>query len=640
MASRPNWPARPPRRRRGWLWAVVILAAIAAAAWLWRDDIASIISDLQDTPTPTASPAAPTATPTAVASTATASPTPAPTGAPATEYETKHGKLLPLIDGDVLEGAIVSLINDVRSADGLESLSRASSLDDPAAAHSRSMADSQRTEVRPLETSCGSSGTHVVHWPQVRAFLYRGPATSPTAANPTEYDETAGEAAAGVVEYIHESISPYTRDPHYRYVGAGVVQTPDDLGFMVFWITLYLSDCIDGVPTPTNTPSPTPTSTPSPTPTSTPSPTPTNTPSPTPTSTPSPTPTAAATPTPTNTPAPTSTATPTPPPTQTPTPTPIPTPPTIPTPTPAGAPSQTSTPTTTPTATPSPLLNFTNGHWLERQDPQLASSIKEMDWIRDGIDGAESEAVQDLLHIALLSRPVASTIVSLGWVRDGLDDVETEAFRWMNNIDSAEAASSVVSSGWVRDGVNAVEVRAIEELSYLANRDSGTALRVLEMPFVETIEPPDLSAIASLRRLAASKPETFGGVMSHAALRDGISDDLVPVFATLHAVVRTNPGLIDTLLDSLKVLLERRTVTLPLAGEVVLIVIRTAPGAARSMDLLEHSVRGAEELMGAPLPTGYVGLLYENAVPRSRRGHELRYPRRHPPQVRRRRRQL
>ena len=32
------------------------------------------------------------------------------------------------------------------------------------------------------------------------------------------------------------------------------------------------------------------------------------------------------------------------------------------------------------------------------------------------------------------------------------------------------------------------------------------------------------------------------------------------------------------------------------------------------MDLLEHSVRGVEEFMGLPLPTKYVGLLYEDAV--------------------------
>ena len=32
------------------------------------------------------------------------------------------------------------------------------------------------------------------------------------------------------------------------------------------------------------------------------------------------------------------------------------------------------------------------------------------------------------------------------------------------------------------------------------------------------------------------------------------------------------------------------------------------------MDLLEHSIRAAEEYMGSPLPTRYVGLLYEDAV--------------------------
>ena len=47
---------------------------------------------------------------------------------------------------------------------------------------------------------------------------------------------------------------------------------------------------------------------------------------------------------------------------------------------------------------------------------------------------------------------------------------------------------------------------------------------------------------------------------------------------------------------------------------IILAIIRTGSGAARSMDLLEHSVRAAERFMGASLPTNYVGLLYEDAV--------------------------
>ena len=199
-------------------------------------------------------------------------------------------------------------------------------------------------------------------------------------------------------------------------------------------------------------------------------------------------------------------------------------------------------------------------------------------------------------------------------MQDGIDDVEAEAFRWVNNIGSAEVASSIVSRGWVQDGVEALEVEAIEELSYMANRDAGAVLRIVGMPFIETIEPPDISAITSLRLLAASRPEALANAMSHPPLRDGISDEWAHVVTTLHSVAGTNPGLIDILLDPSKVTLERRVITLPLAGDVVLAIIRTGPGAARSMDLLEYSVRGAEEFLGTPLPTRYVGLLYENAV--------------------------
>ena len=351
-------------------------------------------------------------------------------------------------------------------------------------------------------------------------------------------------------------------------------------------------------------------------------------------------------------------------------------------------PSQAATASPTPAAASFSLRDFTNGRWLEQQDPQLSTSIKELEWTQDGINDTESGAIQDLLYIAVVSRAVASSIVvlhwvqddiddieaevfrwmnnigsaevasfvvslgwvqdgidavevstieklsyvanrdtgvglslvALGWVQDGIDDVEAEAFRWMSNIESAEVALSVVSLSWVQDGIDAVELETIEELSYMANRDMAAALRIVGMPFVETIEPPDISAISSLRRLAASRPEMLAMVMSHASLRDGISDDLAPVVATLHGVAGTNPGLIDVLLDPAKVSLERRTITLPLAGNVILVIIRTAPGAARSMDLLEHSVRSAEEYMEAPLPTSYVGLLYENAVPGSNAG--------------------
>lgn len=276
------------------------------------------------------------------------------------------------------------------------------------------------------------------------------------------------------------------------------------------------------------------------------------------------------------------------------------------------------TPSPTPTAPPptdmSLLRDFVNGPWLEAQHPQLATAIKNLSWARDSIDDRESEVIQHLLYIVVTSHFTAESIVSLNWMRDDIDAVEAEAIRWLNNIGSATVASSVVSLGWVQDGIHETEVKTIQQLSYLANNNAEGALRIVAMPFLETIEPPDVTALVSLRRLAAFRPEAFAGVMSHTAVRDGIADEETPIVATLDGVAKTNPRLIDVLLNPSRVFLERRIISLPLSGGVILDIIRTAPGAARSMDLLEHSVREAEAYMGVPFPTKHVVLLYENAV--------------------------
>lgn len=154
-----------------------------------------------------------------------------------------------MIDAGVLENEIVAHINQARSAGGLERLVRAPSLNDPATQHSRSMAQSQVLAVAPsLDTACGATAAHVVESPQVRQFSYRGLLAAPSDVTPTDYDKTAGEAADGVVGYIVEKRQelgvPYIADPHFRFVGVGAVQAPDDLGLGVFWITLYLADCL------------------------------------------------------------------------------------------------------------------------------------------------------------------------------------------------------------------------------------------------------------------------------------------------------------------------------------------------------------------------------------------------------------
>ena len=103
-------------------------------------------------------------------------------------------------------------------------------------------------------------------------------------------------------------------------------------------------------------------------------------------------------------------------------------------------------------------------------------------------------------------------------------------------------------------------------------------------------------------------------VLSHPTLSDCITDDWAKIVATLYGVSKNNSPLLDKLLDPAQVSLEERTIDLPLAGETHLVIIRTGPGAERSMDLLEHATHAVEAYMAVPLPTNYVGLLFEEAV--------------------------
>ena len=271
-------------------------------------------------------------------------------------------------------------------------------------------------------------------------------------------------------------------------------------------------------------------------------------------------------------------------------PPPTPVPAVKPAPTATPKPTATRRPTATPRPTPTPVPPYyqawnglVNARWLEQNYPTLASEIKSLPWVSDGIDNMESEVVQELLYIAAASRPTVSSIVRLGWVRDGIEEME---------------------------------VKAIEDISYLSNADPDEALRIVRMQFLASLESSDVAALESLAKLATLNARDFRRVMAHPTLIGGIYDDWGKVVATLYGVSETNPKLIDVLLNPDRVRLNTLAINLPRAGEVELAIIRTDRHMASpyGMDLLEHAVRNIEEFMAAPFPNGYVGLLFGEAV--------------------------
>ena len=233
------------------------------------------------------------------------------------------------------------------------------------------------------------------------------------------------------------------------------------------------------------------------------------------------------------------------------------------------------------------LAGFENGPYLEQSDPRAAAAIRSLPWMRDGGRPAERAAVQELLYLAPFHR---------------------------------DLFAAVIGKPWVRDGVTAAALQVVSHLRGIAQHDADAALRIARMPFLNTLDGAAPAATTSLRLLAQDNPPAFRHILQHPTLRPGINDDWAKIVATLHGVAGINPGLVDALLNPETVRAEQRTVRLPRSGNVDLAIIRTGPGARRSMDLLELGVRCAEGVMAAPLPTGYVGALYEEAVAGSNAG--------------------
>ena len=79
-------------------------------------------------------------------------------------------------------------------------------------------------------------------------------------------------------------------------------------------------------------------------------------------------------------------------------------------------------------------------------------------------------------------------------------------------------------------------------------------------------------------------------------------------------VARLDPAGLERLYDPTVVQVHTKLVELDQSGMTLLAVVRTEPGAGRTLELVESIVREVEGTMGRPLPLDYVGALFGEAV--------------------------
>ena len=180
-------------------------------------------------------------------------------------------------------------------------------------------------------------------------------------------------------------------------------------------------------------------------------------------------------------------------------------------------------------------------HELGLENPDALDRILRDSTTRGGIT---DEQVFDILFLYLEqdAPAAAETIRSLPWVQDGITYVppqdivnpdapprELEPYFVMNMVNFAAASPDFLfefaEKPWVQDGPDRIERSIVYNFRYFVPRDPQKALRVLQLPLLETIEEGDAFYVESLADLARKNRAGFEEAMARLAESGGALDN-------------------------------------------------------------------------------------------------------------------
>lgn len=225
----------------------------------------------------------------------------------------------------------------------------------------------------------------------------------------------------------------------------------------------------------------------------------------------------------------------------------------------------------------------------------------------DTVERADLDVVQFLLMLPSSDRGVLlSHVAQAGGITD--DHLRSTLTLGALERQYPDLAAALRLLPWVGDGIDTSEEETVELLGTVARRFHS----IIGMPFLQSWDSLDAAVLRAFLSISRVSGENYlRQVIQHPSLASGITDEQTNVLAVLNRVT-LHPDLFEVLLDPAQTLVEERSITLPLAGEVRLSVIRlgvrTAPGS-RTMDLLEQAVRSQEEFMGVAFPQNHAIVL-------------------------------
>ena len=167
----------------------------------------------------------------------------------------------------------------------------------------------------------------------------------------------------------------------------------------------------------------------------------------------------------------------------------------------------------------------------------------------------EHEVDLALLRLELEDPERAAMLRSLPWIEDGISFYEEPGALLLQDLamGSDQVFRATMRKTWVWDGLSVDEKKIIGGLIPFAHRgysgrDEELALRIVEMPFLSSVNPADAAVIDSLLRLRQETTVNYmRQVFSHPRLRDGIRDDQTALVSVLGNMPERALELLDTL---------------------------------------------------------------------------------------------
>ena len=135
-------------------------------------------------------------------------------------------------------------------------------------------------------------------------------------------------------------------------------------------------------------------------------------------------------------------------------------------------------------------------------------------WVGDGLSGPELPIVTDLRSILGIDEHAPLRIIGLPFL-EAIEPTDDDAVDALGRLarSSTTVLDALMDRAWVEGSIGATEISVIGDIGWITDNDEDAALRIIGLPFLETIEPGDGPALRRLAHLEASSTDVLNALL-------------------------------------------------------------------------------------------------------------------------------